>query len=197
MLLPVTADISAAAFIIACICSSVRPIAASCAITCKLCSSPISETVCNSLAKLRRLYTLSSLRYGLFLAAVCSAISALRWTWYAFSQSLSASTVFFTATATPATAPADATAPELIPFKLSAKPFPFLAPASNVLPAPSSLFFMSLRPLSSPLVSSLVSILTSPSAIVYLFNFPKKSSKASSGSLSSGCGRRQASYCFC
>ena len=102
--MPVTADISAAAFIIACICSSVRPIVASCAITCKLCSSPIFDIDCNSLAKLRRLYTLSSLRYGLFLAAVCSAISALRWTWYAFSQSLSASTVFFidAATAIPA-----------------------------------------------------------------------------------------------
>ena len=38
----------------------VRPIAASCAITCKLCSSPIFDIDCNSLAKLRRLYTLSS-----------------------------------------------------------------------------------------------------------------------------------------
>ena len=52
---PVTAAMSAAALIICMICSSLRPVAASWLITCRLTSSPISERLCNSLAKLRKL----------------------------------------------------------------------------------------------------------------------------------------------
>ena len=130
------------------ICDSVRPVAASCAISLRLTSSPISLTDCNSLANAFNPATACPSKYGLFRAAIAKAFSASSCTWNASVHSRITSPIFFVAAIAPTAA------------------------ATYTLPADAALLIFDARPEAVPVASFIAvsSFLKSPAVFFVVFS---------------------------